>query len=69
MAQRTEVRPGDVPSLQLEMWEIDPAGDGAHFVTAVSHLGIVSEDLKHISATWTTKTDGRLDECQQLRLP
>ena len=46
----------DPKSLRFEMWEASPSSDS--FVADGSHVGTISEDLKSISARWTTKGSG-----------
>lgn len=50
----------DAATLRFEMWEQAPqAGPSDNFVTDGSHVGTISEDLKLITATWTTRGSGQ----------
>jgi hypothetical protein len=48
----------DVRTLQIEIWERDPATDAAAFGINGSHVGSISANLKSISATWTNISNG-----------
>ncbi len=44
----------DPQNRRFEMWESNPTK--ANFVIDGSHIGFISDDLKSISATWTTQS-------------
>lgn len=50
----------DAATLRFEMWEQAPqAKPSDNFVTDGSHVGMISKDLKLITATWTTRGSGQ----------
>ena len=50
----------DAATLRFEMWERAPqARPGDSFVTDGSHVGTISQDLKLVTATWTTRGSGQ----------
>src|SRR5262249_21659161 len=45
-------------NLAVELFELEPVGS-AGFVVDGSHVGTLSDDLRHLVAVWTTRTSGQ----------